>query len=101
MTIGDSLERHALLVPVESDVLDPGHRTAFTCRVTGPEGREPHAELWMSPEMTRAFVVEEIERDSRELRVALACVAARPTAFRGCLYVVFVEASAAPREALS
>ena len=61
------------------------------------------AELWMSPEMTRAFVVEEIEKGSRELRVALACVAARPTAFRGCrpLYVVFVEPSAAPREALS
>jgi len=100
--LGEPAERRTMLVPVESRLIDPGGKTAFTCRVRGPEGGEPFAELWMSPEMTRSFVVEEIDRQRRHFRVSLACVAAHPTAFRGCLYVeFFAEPDVPAKEFLS
>jgi len=79
------------VVPIESDVIEPGDRAAFLCQLGGSLSLDASTELWMPPEIERAFVVEDVERGSHRLRVHLHCVAERPTAFRGRLYVVFDE----------
>ena len=92
---------HVWVVPVESGLLEPGDRAAFDCKVGGPPSQKSRTGLWMAPEIEDAFVLEDVERSDRRLRVVLYCIAEKPTAFRGHLYVIFDRPSSAHPEAPS
>jgi hypothetical protein len=86
--------------PVVSPPIEPGARTSFFCALQGEASPHAYAHLWVAPQTRRSFLVGGACRRADHLRVPLSCVAERPTAFRGWLYV-FVLHPETRRERLS
>jgi hypothetical protein len=89
------------IFPIESRPLEPGDSTAFVCALEGACTGDAYAHLWMPRETRDAFVIDAVDRGPDRLRIALSCVAERPTAFRGWLYLVFLWPEPAAPELLS